>query len=136
MVKLIMGEKGTGKTKELIEMVNSTAAKVSGNVVCIEADSMMTYSIKPQVRLLVAKEYHINSYDVFRGFISGLYAGNYDISHIFIDNLCKICGVEMDTRAEQFVNWLDSFSQETGVEFVATISASVSLASEGMKKFF
>ena len=73
MIKLIMGEKGTGKTKNLIEQINTTAANVSGNVVCIESAAMMTYDIKPQVRLLNAKEYGLTSYEVFRGFVSGLY---------------------------------------------------------------
>ncbi|MGM9662726.1 MAG: hypothetical protein ACI3WR_06490 [Oscillospiraceae bacterium] len=134
MVKLIMGEKGTGKTKELIEMVNKTAASVPGNVVCIESAAMMTYSIKPQVRLLVAKEHGINSYEVFRGFISGLYAGNYDISHIFIDNLCKICGA-FGPETDTFLSWLESFSASSGVEFILTISADPSAATETMKKF-
>ncbi|MGM9619452.1 MAG: hypothetical protein ACI3W8_06435 [Oscillospiraceae bacterium] len=134
MVKLIMGEKGTGKTKELIEMVNQTAASVPGNVVCIESAAMMTYSIKPQVRLLVAQECGINSYEVFRGFISGLYAGNYDISHIFIDNLYKICG-SFSAETDAFLSWLDGFSASSGVEFVLTISADPSLATETMKKF-
>ena len=134
MVKLIMGEKGTGKTKELIELVNHTAASVPGNVVCIESEAMMTYSIKPQVRLLNAKEHRIDSYEVFRGFVTGLYAGNYDISHIFIDNLCKICGA-FGEETDAFLGWLEKFSAASGVEFVVTISAKAELATETMKKF-
>lgn len=134
MIKLIMGEKGTGKTKNLIEQVNATAASVPGNVVCIESAAMMTYNIKPQVRLLNAEEYGLTSYEVFRGFLSGLYAGNYDISHIYIDNLCKICGA-MGEETDKFLSWLEGFSASSGVEFVVTISASESAASETMKKY-
>ena len=134
MIKLIMGEKGTGKTKNLIEQINTTAANVSGNVVCIESAAMMTYDIKPQVRLLNAKEYGLNSYEVFRGFVSGLYAGNYDISHIFVDNLCKICGA-MGEETDAFLTWLEGFSATSGVEFVLTVSAEESAASEVMKKY-
>ncbi len=133
MIKLIMGEKGTGKTKSLIEQVNNTAATVSGNVVCIESAAMMTYDIKPQVRLLNAKENGIDSYEVFRGFVSGLYAGNYDISHIFVDNLCKICG-DFD-GADEFLTWLDAFSTRSGVEFVVTVSAAEDKATDVMKKY-
>ena len=90
MVRLIMGEKGTGKTKKLIELINASAAEENGNVVCIEAKSTMTFDIHYHVRLISADEYQITTYEGLRGFVSGLYAGNYDISHIFIDNLFKI----------------------------------------------
>ena len=85
MVRLIMGEKGTGKTKKLIELINASAAEENGNVVCIEAKSTMTFDIHYHVRLISADEYQITTYEGLRGFVSGLYAGNYDISHIFID---------------------------------------------------
>ena len=133
MIKLIMGEKGTGKTKSLIEQVNNTAATVSGNVVCIESAAMMTYDIKPQVRLLNAKENGIDSYEVFRGFVSGLYAGNYDISHIFVDNLCKICG-DFD-GADEFLTWLDNFTSPLNIKAPITISGSADSATDVMRKY-
>ena len=135
MVKLILGDKGSGKTRQLIELINTTAANVSGNVVCIEAEKAMTYDIKPQVRLLVAKDYPINSFDAFRGFLCGLYAGNYDISHIFMDNLCKICGVALDDDVAKFLSWMEGFSAETGVELIATISVAEDKAPEYLKKY-
>ncbi len=85
MVRLIMGVKGSGKTKQLIELINNAAKDEPGNVVCIEANRNMTYDIHYHIRLIDAQEYKLNSYDLFRGFISGLYAGNYDISQVFID---------------------------------------------------
>ena len=88
MVRLIMGVKGSGKTKQLIELINNAAKDEPGNVVCIEANRTMTYDIHYHIRLIDAQEYNLDSYELFRGFISGLYAGNYDISHVFIDNLC------------------------------------------------
>ena len=77
MVRLIMGEKGTGKTKKLIELINASAAEENGNVVCIEAKSTMTFDIHYHVRLISADEYQITTYEGLRGFVSGLYAGNY-----------------------------------------------------------
>ena len=94
MVRLIMGMKGSGKTKQLIELINNAAKDEPGNVVCIEANRNMTYDIHYHIRLIDAHEYKLNSYDLLRGFISGLHAGNYDISHMFIDNFCKIVGKE------------------------------------------
>ena len=135
MVRLIMGEKGTGKTKMLIELINSAAEKESGNVVCIEANRTMTYDIHYHIRLIDAQEYKLNSYDLFRGFISGLYAGNYDISHVFIDNLCKTVGADVNADTESFLAWLDSFGEKNGIKFTVTISADPAIATEGMQKY-
>ena len=135
MVRLIMGEQGTGKTKKLIEMINTAAAQESGNVVCIEAKKVMTFDIHYHVRLIVAGEYEIASYEAMRGFISGLYAGNYDISHIFIDNLFKIVKGKSDHEAEAFLDWLEKFSNAHGVRFTATVSVDEEHATDGMKKY-
>ena len=135
MVRLIMGEKGAGKTKKLIELINSAAESESGNVVCIEARSTMTFDLSHKVRLLNAAEYELASYETLRGFVSGLYAGNYDISHIFIDNLCKTMGGEVTQATEDFLNWLDSFGEKNGIKFTVTISADPSAATDGMQKY-
>ena len=135
MVRLIMGVKGSGKTKQLIELINNAAKDEPGNVVCIEANRNMTYDIHYHIRLIDAQEYKLNNYDLFRGFISGLCAGNYDITHVFIDNLCKTVGREGDAETETFLNWLDVFGEKNNVKFTVTVSADPSLATEGMQKF-
>ena len=135
MVRLIMGGKGEGKTKQLIEMLNNAAKDEPGNVVCIEADRNMTFDIHYQIRLINAQEYQLKSYEVFRGFISGLYAGNYDISHVFIDNLCKIVGQDVDDDTESFLNWLDLFGEQNGIKFTVTISADRACATDGMQRY-
>ena len=135
MVRLIMGVKGSGKTKQLIELINNAAKDEPGNVVCIEANRNMTYDIHYHIRLIDAQEYKLNNYDLFRGFISGLCAGNYDITHVFIDNLCKTVGREVDGETEMFLNWLDVFGEKNNVKFTVTVSADPSLATEGMQKF-
>ena len=135
MVRLIMGVKGSGKTKQLIELINNAAKDEPGNVVCIEANRNMTYDIHYHIRLIDAQEYKLNNYDLFRGFISGLCAGNYDITHVFIDDLCKTVGREVDAETETFLNWLDVFGEKNNVKFTVTVSADPSLATEGMQKF-
>ena len=135
MVRLIMGAKGSGKTKHLIEMINNAAKDEPGNVVCIEANRTMTYDINYHIRLIDADEYKLNSYDLLRGFISGLYAGNYDITQVFIDNLCKIVGTDVNKDTEDFLNWLDVFGERNNIKFTATISADPSSATDGMQKF-
>ena len=135
MVRLIMGMKGSGKTKQLIEMINNAAKDEPGNVVCIEADKNMTYDIHYHIRLIDAQEYKLNNFDLVRGIISGLYAGNYDISHVFVDNLCKMVGREVDAETEKFLCWLDTFGERNGIKFTVAISAEPSMATDGMQKF-
>ena len=135
MVRLIMGEKGTGKTKKLIELINASAAEENGNVVCIEAKSTMTFDIHYHVRLISADEYQITTYEGLRGFVSGLYAGNYDISQVFIDNLCKTVGADVDAETEKFLNWLDTFGERNNIKFTVTISGDVETATDGMRKY-
>ena len=136
MVRLIMGVKGSGKTKQLIELINNAAKDEPGNVVCIEANRNMTYDIHYHIRLIDAQEYKLNSYDLFRGFISGLYAGNYDITHIFIDSLTKIVGGECDNETEKFLDWLNKFGEQHNIKFTITISDDADLAPDGVKKYF
>ena len=135
MVRLIMGMKGSGKTKQLIELINNAAKDEPGNVVCIEANRNMTYDIHYHIRLIDAQEYKLKSFDLFRGFISGLYAGNYDISHVFIDNLLKTVGQSSIQETEEFLNWLDVFGERNNIKFTVTISADPASATEGMRKY-
>ena len=135
MVRLIMGGKGSGKTKQLIELINNAAKDEPGNVVCIEANRNMTYDIHYHIRLIDADEYKLSNYDLMRGFVSGLYAGNYDITHVFIDNLCKMVGHDVDKETEGFLNWLDVFGEKNNIKFTVTISAEPSVATDAMQKY-
>ena len=135
MVRLIMGDNGAGKTKQLIELVHASVAEEGGCVVCIEPGADMTYDIKSSVRLVNAGEYHLDSFECLRGFISGLYAGNYDISHVYVDNLCKIAGDKDLQAVEDFLGWLDRFSNSNDVKFTVTISADEDLATEGLRQY-
>ena len=137
MVRVIMGVKGTGKTKQMIELINSAAKSESGSVVCIEHGSKLTYDIHYQIRLIEAKEYALTSFDMLKGFISGLHAGNYDITQVFVESLTKLINVSAeDPQVEHFLDWLNDFGEKNGIKFVVTISADTALASDGVKKYF
>ena len=136
MIRVIVGKKGSGKTKQVIEMINSAVDTEHGNVVCIEKGDKLMLDISHKIRLVEASEYDIADYTAMKGFISGLYAGNYDITHIFIDSLTKIIGRECDFETEKFLDWLNNFSQKNGIKFTITISDEESLVSEGIKKYF
>ena len=135
MVRLIMSGSGEGKTKQLLELMDSAAETSTGCMVCIEPTRHMSFSLRHQTRLVDASEFSINSFDSLRGFICGLYAGNYDISHIFIDDLYKVAGNRDDRAVGEFLNWLDTFSSPLGLKVTLTISADPSMATDTMRKF-
>lgn len=136
MIRVIMGKKGSGKTKQVIDMINSAVQTEHGNVVCIEKGEKLTFDIHYNIRLVEASDYEIADYTALKGFISGMYAGNYDITHIFIDSLTKIVGGDCNNDTEKFLDWLDKFGEKHGIKFTITISDDESLASEGIKKYF
>ena len=137
MVRVIMGVKGTGKTKQMIELINSAVQSENGNVVCIERGPKLTYDIHYKIRLVEASQYDMDNFNMLKGFINGLHAGNYDITHVFIDSLTKIVGVPAeDVSVEHFLDWLNTFGEKNNIKFTVTISADASLASEGVKKYF
>ena len=136
MVRVIMGLKGSGKTKHLIDLVNSAVADEPGNVICIEHDKKLTYDISYKARLVSTKEYGLSGFYELRGFLLGLYAGNFDISHIFIDSLYKVARSESVEHVEGFLAWAETFHREHGVKLTVTISADETLATEGIRKYF
>lgn len=135
MVRLIMGTAGAGKTKQLIELIHASVEAEKGSVVCIEPGADMTYDISHSVRLVNAGEYDLNSFECLRGFVSGLYAGNYDISHVYVDNLCKITRNNDVNEIEKFLNWLERFSDKNMVKFTVTVSADADTATDGMRHY-
>ena len=132
MVRVIMGAKGSGKTKQLIEMINRAASNENGSVVCVEMGKKLVYDVSPNVRLVESSDFAADNFTFFKGFISGMYASNYDLTHVFIDSLCKIDSAEV----EEFLAWLDRFSDANGVKFTITISADIALATEAIKAYF
>ena len=135
MVRLIMGAAGAGKTKQLIELIHASVASEKGSVVCIEPGADMTYDISHNVRLVNAGEYDLNSYECLRGFISGLYAGNYDISHVYVDSLWKIARSSDIQETEKFLTWLERFSDKNLVKFTVTVSAGADTATDVMRHY-
>ncbi len=137
MVRVIMGVKGSGKTKQMIDLINTAVHSESGSVVCIERGPKLTYDIHYKIRLVESSQYDMTSFPFLEGFIGGLHASNYDISHVFIDSLTKIIPSNpSDHEVEEFLDWLSVFSEKHNIKFTITISADASLASDGIKKYF
>jgi len=136
MVKLIMGLKGSGKTKLLVELVNKAVDDEHGDIVCIERAPKLTYDIPHKVRLIDASQYGFDDYDFLKGFLSGLHSANYDITHIFIDSVLQIIKKDFDEDAEDFFDWCEKFSKKEHVKFTITISEDINKATERIKKYF
>ena len=134
MIHVIMGLKGSGKTKKLIDGINAAVASASGDVVCIEYGKKLTYDVTYKVRLVDSKEYGIRSSEMLKGFLSGLHAGNFDITNVFIDNLYKTIG---DDKAvgEEFVAWCAKFAAENNMEITISITEDPAEASDVMKQY-
>ncbi len=135
MVKLILGLKGSGKTKRLVELVREAVAMENGDVVCIEKEQKLTYDIPYQARLVEAGAYDIKSYEAIKGLICGLHSGNYDITHVFVDNFLKIVGDKDAKSFAEFLAWLDGFSAKENIEFVISASIDPDAADEAIKKY-
>ena len=134
MIHVIMGLKGSGKTKKMVDSIHNTVANANGDVVCIEYGKKLTYDLNYRVRLVDSKEYGINSIDMLKGFLSGLHAGNFDITHVYIDNLYKTIGNDRAV-GEAFVTWCAEFAQTNSMEITVTISDDPALASEVVKQY-
>ena len=123
MVKIIMGLKGSGKTKELVGLVCKAVSEGSGDVVVIEKERKLTYDIPYQARLIDAGSYSIGSYEFLKGFISGIHAGNYDITHFFIDNFYKLVNDREEASVVEFVRGLADYAARENIEFVVSMSS-------------
>ena len=134
MIHVIMGLKGSGKTKKLIDAIHAAVAEAHGDVVCIEYGKALTYDVSYKVRLVDSKEYAISTPDMLKGFLSGLHAGNFDITHVFIDNLYKTIGNDK-AAGEEFVVWCAQFAAANNMEITITLSEDPAEASEVMKQY-
>ena len=122
MVTLLIGRKGSGKTKKLIAKANEAVTNSTGNVVVIEKGAKLTYDVTHKARLIDTDQYQIAGYDVLFGFISGICAGNYDVTDIFVDSTFKICSDDKnDLKA--FVSKLKTLSDNAETNITLLISA-------------
>ncbi|MBE6554814.1 MAG: hypothetical protein E7663_01075 [Ruminococcaceae bacterium] len=134
MLKLMIGVKGTGKTKTLIENVNSAAAASHGDVVCIEKGTKLRFDIKSSVRLINTEEYLIRDAEALYGFVAGILASNYDVTDLFVDNTLKICGGDVASFDAMLDN-VGALLQAHNINVFMTASIPAEEATEVMKKY-
>ncbi len=135
MIELLIGKKGTGKTKVLIDNVNKATEVANGNVVFISNDtSRNMYDIKSKIRMADTKDFNLTSWDEFLGFICGIISANYDITNIFIDGILKIVNNSMD-GFEDFLKELEEISEKFNINFEISVSIDVDTAPDYIKKY-
>ena len=132
MLKLIVGPKGAGKTKTMIEMIDKATKTTSGNIVVIEKCMKLTTEINHAARLVDVDEYNVVGADMLYGFVAGVLAGNYDITELFIDGILRIIDHDLDA-ADKVLKKIDSITKN--IEVVVTVSANEADLPEDLKKY-
>jgi len=133
MIKLIIGKKGTGKTKILIDQINETVKSTNGNIVCIEKGDNVRRSISYKVRWCDVQQFGIEGFDAFYGFVAGMLAGNYDIKEIYVDGILRIAGRDYEALGAMFEK-LDKLTGEDA-SVIFTVSADEEELSDNVKQF-
>ena len=134
MVTLILGKKGSGKTKKLMDLCNTAVAQSKGNVVFIEKDNTLTYDLSHQVRLVSAADFGICGFEKLYGFVAGMCAGNYDITDIFVDSTLKITGKGVE-EVEPLTAKLKTLSESSNVNICLLISADAEELPASVREF-
>ena len=134
MLKLIIGVKGTGKTKNLINLVNTAVENSQGDVVCIEKGTKLRYDVKYKARLIDVNEYFVADAQSLYGFIAGILASNHDVTDLFVDSALKICENNVATF-DKFVEEVSALSEKLNVKVMMTSSIPAEEASETVKKY-
>ncbi|MDL2214166.1 hypothetical protein LJB76_01240 [Clostridia bacterium OttesenSCG-928-O13] len=133
MVKLIVGSRGSGKTKQMVEQINESIKTTTGNIVCIEKGMKLTYDLDHKCRLIDMDEYKIAGYDMVYGFVAGILAGNYDIVEVYVDGILKVLDRDLDALGK-LLTGLEAVGGEN-VKFIITVSADLAELPESVKKY-
>jgi len=125
MVKLLIGHKGSGKTKKMIDMANASLDKVDGSIVFINKNHRLMYDLKYRIRVVCMEDFeHVTNIDEYIGFLYGIISQDHDIEIIFIDSILKHADVKLEDL-EEFLSRLSSISEKYGPDFVVSISEDI-----------
>ncbi len=133
MVQLIVGKKGKGKTKIILDMVNKEVSNVSGNIVYLDKGNDHMYELNNKVRLINVKDYGVANSDEFVGFIRGIISQDHDLEQVYFDSFLNISCLEGTEKVEEVLNKLDSISSTYGFKIIASISLDETELSESLK---
>ncbi len=132
MVQLIVGNKGKGKTKHLLEKVNLQVKETKGNIVYLDKSTKHMYELNNKVRLIDVSQYMITNHDEFVGFICGIVSQDHDLEQMFLDSFLKIACLENEDITP-VIEKLERISQNYGIDFVLSVSMDESELPEALK---
>ena len=132
MVQLIVGKKGKGKTKCLLDKVNSEIQNVLGNVVYLDKTAKHMYELNNKIRLIVVPDFNVSNSDEFIGFISGIISQDHDLQQMYLDSFLKIACLE-DSDITSTLDKLDKLSDKFNIDFVLSVSMDESELPESVK---
>ena len=135
MIQVILGDKGSGKTKRLIDLTNDALKSEHGNIIFIDDDKRYMYDLRHEIRFVDASESDIHNADRFYGMLAGMLSVNFDITLVFVDAFMKLVRVPAE-QTETFFARLDAISQAHHVSFILSASVDDAVAPEFMKQFF
>ena len=135
MIKIHIGLKGTGKTKNLINDVNGALALEKGNVVCITEGNRLMHDIDRKVRMINTEQFDIKNFDMFVGLLSGIIAQDFDVTHIFIDSVFKSVPGESMATIDELISAIEKLEEKFDTSFTLLVSADAADASELVKKY-
>ena len=133
MVQLIVGKKGKGKTKIVLDLVNKEISTASGNIVYLDKSNDHMYELNNKVRLINVKDYGVANADEFVGFIRGILSQDHDLQQVYFDGFLNISCIDGYEKVEEVLNKLDSISDTYGFKIIASISIDESDLPESLK---
>lgn len=122
MIEIIAGEKGKGKTKELLAKVNHSVAAASGNIVYLDKSQKHMYELNNKVRLINVVDYPIDNCDEFLGFLCGIVSQDHDLEEMYLDSFLTIAFTETDDEIQHAIEKLDIISEKYNVKFILSVS--------------
>lgn len=135
MVKLLIGHKGSGKTKQMIDLANQSLEQRDGSIVFINKNNRLMLDLKYRIRVVSMEEYpHITNIDEYIGFVYGIISSDHDIQVIFIDSILKHADVKIE-HLEEFLSRLSKISEKYGPDFVVSISADIEEIGDYIKQY-
>ena len=123
MVKLLVGHKGSGKTKKMIDLANEMVENSKGSTIFINKKQRLMYDLKYRIRVICMEDFeHVTNSDEYIGFLYGIISSDHDIETIFIDSILKHADFKMSDLPE-FIDRLKDISKNYGMDFVVSVSA-------------
>ncbi len=135
MVKLIPGLSGSGKTRRMINNINEALKEENGILVCIEKGNKLTYDLNYRVRLIEYGDYQLEGLESLKAFISGLHAGNFDITHVYLRSIHRLLGTDDPAAMTDFCDWCRAFGDKNQLSFTMTARIDPAVAPEALKRY-